>query len=94
MIAGSLKLAFLFYVALTILYFLVSVYSRSVRRETLEKTWDADPDRVGLPAEARAAHIDAGMVAYDRGLKKRLLWLIYVVPTLGLAGIIYVINWY
>ena len=94
MIVGSIKLAFLFYVALTIIYFLASIYSRSVRRETLEKTWDADPARAGLSAEEQAAHIDAGMVAYDRGLKKRLLWLIYVVPSIGFAAIIYVINWY
>jgi len=94
MIIGSLKLAFLFYVALTIIYFLASIYSRSVRRETLEKTWDTDPARERLPSDERTAYIEAGMTNYDRGLKKRLLWLIYVMPTIGFSAIIYFINWY
>ena len=33
------------------------------------------------------------MKAYDKGLKKRLLWLIYIVPIVVFVTIIYVINW-
>jgi hypothetical protein len=91
---GWLRLAFLIYVALTIAYFLTSIYSRSVRRERLEKEWDTDPAREGMPADERAAFIEAGMVQYDKGLKKRLLWLIYIVPTLALLATIYFVNWY
>jgi hypothetical protein len=94
MIVGSLKLAFLFYVALTIIYFLASIYSRSVRREMLEKTWDTDPARAGVSAGARAAFIDTGMENYDKGLKKQLLWLIYILPTIGFGVVFYFINWY
>jgi hypothetical protein len=91
---GWLRLAFILYVALTVIYFLTSIYSRSVRREKLEKEWDTDPAREGQAAEERRAFIDAGMVHYDKGLKKRLLWLIYIIPTIGFALTIYYINWY
>jgi hypothetical protein len=94
MILGSLKLAFLFYVALTVTYFLASIYSRSVRRELLEKTWDTDPARESLSVGERADFIEAGMSEYDKGLKKRLLWLIYILPTIGFVAVFYFINWY
>ena len=90
---GWLRLAFVMYVALTIIYFLTSIYSRSVRREKLEKEWDTDPAREGVPEDERQAFIEAGMVHYDKGLKKRLLWLIYVVPTVAFLATIYFVNW-
>lgn len=91
---GWLRLAFLMYVALTIIYFVTGIYSRSVRREKLEKEWDTDPAREGLTPQERTAFIEAGMVHYDKGLKKRLLWLIYVIPTIGFLVTIYFINWH
>lgn len=91
---GWLRLAFVMYVALTIIYFFTSLYSRSVRREKLEKEWDADPAREGAPAAERSVFIEDGMKAYDKGLKKRLLWLIYVLPTVGFLVTIYFVNWH
>jgi hypothetical protein len=91
---GWLRLAFVMYVMLTIIYFLTSIYSRSVRREKLEKEWDTDPAREGSLPDERTAFIEAGMVQYDKGLKKRLLWLIYVVPTIGFMTTIYFVNWH
>ncbi len=91
---GWLRLAFFLYVGLTIIYFIAGIYSRSVRREKLEKEWDTDPAREGQTQEERRAFIEAGMVHYDKGLKKRLLWLIYIVPTAGFLAVIYFINWH
>jgi hypothetical protein len=91
---GWLRLAFFLYVGVTIIYFVTGIYSRSVRREKLEKTWDTDPAREGVPQAERTAFIEAGMIAYDKGLKKRLLWLIYILPTIGFGLTIYFINWY
>jgi hypothetical protein len=91
---GWLRLAFFMYVGLTIIYFVTSIYSRSVRREKLEKAWDTDPAKEGVPLQERTAFIEAGMVAYDKGLKKRLLWLIYILPTVGFLATIYFINWH
>ena len=91
---GWVRLAFFMYVGLTIAYFLTSIYSRSVRREKLEKEWDTDPAREAQTQEERRAFIEAGMVQYDKGLKKRLLWLIYIIPTVAFAATIYFVNWY
>jgi hypothetical protein len=90
---GWLRLAFVMYVALTIIYFVTGIYSRSVRREKLEKEWDTDPVREGAPVQERNAFISVGMEHYDKGLKKRLLWLIYILPTIGFAMTIYFVNW-
>ena len=94
MIIGWLRLFAFALVGLTIVYFIVGIYSRSVRREKLEKEWDTDPAREGQTAGERQAFIEAGMVHYDKGLKKRLLWLIYILPTIGFAVTIYFINWH
>jgi hypothetical protein len=91
---GWLRLAFFMYVGLTIIYFVTGIYSRSVRREKLEKEWDSDPARVAQTQQERTAFIESGIVQYDKGLKKRLLLLIYIVPTIGFLTTIYFINWH
>jgi hypothetical protein len=88
MIIGWLRLMAFALVGLTIVYFFVSLYSRSVRREKLEKRWVAEE----LEGD-RDAWIEEGMREYDQGLKKRLLWLIYILPLTVAAVIAYVINW-
>ena len=93
MIIGWLRLAFFFYIGLTIAYFLTAIYSRSVRREKLEKSWDTDPAREEEPAADRQSFIEAGMEHYEKGLKKRLLWLIYILPTIAFVATIYFVNW-
>jgi hypothetical protein len=91
---GWLRLAFFMYVGLTIIYFVTSIYSRSVRREKLEKEWDTDPAKEGVPIAERTAFIETGMQAYDKGLKRRMLWLIYIIPTVGFLTTIYFVNWH
>ena len=86
---GWLRLAFFMYVGLTIIYFVTSIYSRSVRREKLEKRWASD----GLEGD-RETWIEDGMKAYEHGLKKKLMWLIYIIPTIGFLVTIYLINWH
>lgn len=87
MIFGWLRLALMGAVVLTIIYFLVSIYSRSVRREKLEKRFDA-----GGVAGDRDAYIAQGMAKYETGLRKRLLWLIYILPTIAFLATIYILN--
>ena len=88
MILGWLRLAFFALIGLTIIYFAVSLYSRSVRREKLEKRWVSEK----LEGD-REAWIRDGMQAYEHGLRKKLLWLIYIVPMILFVVIITVINW-
>lgn len=91
MIAFARLMIFAF-VGLSIIYIVVSIYSRSVRREKLEKRWDADVHE-GAGETERTAFIEDGMRAYERGLKKRLIWLVYIIPMITFAVIIYLVNW-
>lgn len=91
---GWLRLAFFLYVGLTIIYFVTGIYSRSVRREVLEKEWDTDPAREGLLPDERRVFIEKGMLTYDKGLKRKLLLLIYILPTIGFGLTIYFVNWH
>ena len=85
-----LKLAVFLALALTVVFWSVSAYSRSVRRERLEDEWDADPKG---DAEAREAFIEAGMRDYEDGLRRRLIWLVYIIPTLLILALIYLTNY-
>ena len=81
------------FIALSVVYILVSIYSRSVRREKLEKAWDTDPAREGLAAADRDTYIKAGMTAYETGLRKKLIWLVYVVPAVVVMTTVYLVNY-
>jgi hypothetical protein len=92
MIIVWLRLAGVILIGSTIIYFLISVYSRSVERERLEKSWDTDPLREGLPADEREAYIEQGMESYRHSLRRRLIWLVYIVPLVAISVIVYVVN--
>ena len=80
------------FIGLSLVYLLVSVYSRSVRREKLEKGFDTDPANEGAPEAARMAYIEEGMAQYEKGLRKKLIWLVFVIPMIVIAVTIYFIN--
>ena len=80
------------FVALSLVYAAVSVYSRSVRREKLEKGWDGDPTNEGRSDADRAAHLASGMADYHRSLRRKLILLIYVVPLVLIAATIYFVD--
>lgn len=87
-IFGWIRLAFVAFVLLTVVYLLVSVYSKSVRRERLEKRFDAG----GVPGD-RDAYIEQGMAAYRKGLRKRLILLVYIIPILTTVVTVYFVNY-
>ncbi|PXW72451.1 hypothetical protein C7964_101563 [Loktanella sp. PT4BL] len=87
---GFIKLVVFGFIGLTVIYFSVSLYSRSVRKERLEDEFDAenpDGDR-----EARDAFVTEGLKAYDASIRPKLIGLVYVVPTLAIGAIVYMIN--
>ncbi|NPD13851.1 hypothetical protein HOY34_01385 [Xinfangfangia sp. D13-10-4-6] len=88
MIIGWIRLAFFMLIGLTIAYFLTSVYVRSLRRERLEKHWAAKE----LGGD-RDAFVERGMLAWEKGLKRRLLWLIYIIPMVAMSAIFFIVNW-
>lgn len=74
--------------ALVVTYFLVSVYSRSIRREKLEDWWDEEP----LEGTDRGSYIAEGMARYESGLRKKLILLIFVIPPIVVFTIIFFVN--
>ena len=88
---GFIKLVIFGFIGLTVIYFLVSIYSRSVRKERLEDEFDAEnPD--GGDEGARDAFVAEGLKAYDASIRPKLIGLVYVVPTLAIGTIVYMIN--
>ena len=88
---GIVRLVVFGLAALTVLYALVSVYSKSVRREKLEKQWDTDPQNEGNRA-GRDPFIEAGMRAYRGSLRRKLIVLVYILPICVVGTTIYLIN--
>ncbi|AWB49844.1 hypothetical protein HYN69_16220 [Gemmobacter aquarius] len=85
---GLLRLAVFGLIVLTLVYWLALVYARSVRRERLEKEYDEgsiDGDVRG----GRDDYIAQGMDEYEHGLKRKLLWLVYILP----IGTVLVLVW-
>lgn len=83
---GFLRVVVLGFIALSVVYVLVSIYSRSVRREKLEKEWDSEHSGADDTA-ARETFVDRGMEDYDRSIRPKLILLVYVIPAI-LAGVL------
>ena len=81
------------FVVLTVVYLLVSVYSRSIRRERLEKEWDTDPANEGRLPDERTAFIEGGMEAWRHSFRRKMIVLVYIVPLVVAVVTVYLINW-
>ncbi len=88
---GFIRLAVLGYIAMTAAYVLLWIYSRSVERERLEKEWDGEHD--GGESPARDAYIEAGIKEYEKSLRRKLIWLVYVIPTVVVLILVYLTNY-
>jgi Ca2+/Na+ antiporter len=83
------------FLLLSVLYVLVSIYSRSVRREKLEKAYDSGEATKDFPDDVkpdRASYIEAGMAAYQKGLRRQLIWLVYIIPMTVVLVTVYLVN--
>lgn len=88
---GLVRLVLVGGVILTVIYFCISIYSRSVRREKLEDAWAEDHPDGGDPADRRA-YIEAGMAQYESGLRKKLILLVYILPVIFVTAILWFTN--
>ena len=84
---GIVRLAVFGFIFLGIVYVMISIYSRSVRREKLEDKWDED-----IKEGDRDAYIKAGMLDYETSLRKKLILLVFVVPVIVVATAFYLVN--
>lgn len=82
-----LRLAVFGFLALAVVFIITSIYSRSVRREKLEKEWEAE-----VKTGDRATYVKDGLRDYDAGWRKKMLWLIFIVPALAIIALIYLNN--
>jgi Ca2+/Na+ antiporter len=85
---GIIRLVVFGFIALSVVYLLVTLYARSVQREALEKEFDAG----GIDGN-REAFVAAGMKAYQGSLRRKLLLLVYVVPMVVVGLTIYFVNY-
>jgi hypothetical protein len=76
------------FIALSIIYLSISVYSRSIRREKLEKTYDADP----VEGLSRVDYVNQGIAEYNASIRPKLIGLVFVIPPAIVATIVYVTN--
>lgn len=82
------RLAALGLIVLFVFHALIALYVRSLRRERLEEEWDAQ----GRPG-SRDDFVKAGMVAYNKSLRPKLLIFVYIIPTLLFVATIYFTNY-
>ncbi|KAA2313439.1 hypothetical protein DL237_12230 [Pseudooceanicola sediminis] len=81
------RLAFVSFIVLTLLYVVASLCARHARRARLEREWQES----AAPG-SRDAFVERGLKAYDDSLARKLMLLIYVVPVVIVAFIIYAVN--
>ncbi len=81
------RLMAMFLVALTVVFVSLWFYARAARRERLEAEWDRNqgPGR-------RESFVQAELAAYVPKLRRKLIWGVYVIPSLLFAALIYVTN--
>jgi len=81
------------FIGMTVVYFMISVYSRSVRREKLENRWaEANPESDDMAA--REDFVEHGLTEYAAGIRPKLILLVYIVPTIMVAAIHILTTYY
>lgn len=89
---GLVRLVIFGFIGLSVIYFTVSIYARSLRRENLENDWaENHPGEDESPA--RDTYIDEGMARYNAGIRPKLLLAIYVVPAALVILVLILTNW-
>ncbi len=87
MIIGILRLAFFAFLVMLVVYFVLSAWSRSVRRTKLGEEWDEE----GMTGD-RDAFIETGLSNYDGSLRRKLIFGVFIVPYAVIAVLVYVMN--
>lgn len=82
-----IRLAVVGFVILSIIYVILSLYSRSVRRRKLRAEWDEE-----RPTTDRETFVDQGLEDYDQSLRRKLILGVYIIPVCVIGFIVYVTN--
>ncbi|MBR9765617.1 MAG: hypothetical protein GYB53_19390 [Rhodobacteraceae bacterium] len=87
MVLAFLRVAVIGFLVATVAYVVVSIWSRQVRRRKLRRDWEDE----GRPGDRRD-YVEKGLDEYDDSFRRKLILLIYIVPVLVVAFIIYAVN--
>ncbi|MEX0276036.1 MAG: hypothetical protein AB3N07_13705 [Ruegeria sp.] len=85
---GAMRLFLILLVLQTVAYFLLSIYSRGVRRRKLETWWDEKGKKGN-----KEAFVERGLHVYDNSFRRRLILGVYVVPWVAIGALIYIVNY-
>ncbi len=77
------------FLVLSVVYICLSLYSRAVRRDKLEKEWDEE-----IQQGDRDGFVEAGLREYDGSLRRKLILGVYIVPLTVISVIIYLTNFH
>lgn len=75
------------FVILTVVYIVLSLWSRSVRRGKLREWWVEE----GRPGDLET-YTENGLKDYDSSLRRKLILGVYVIPFTAVGIIIYLTN--
>ena len=84
---GFLRVFALLFFVLLAVYAVLSVWMRLAHRRHLAGEWER-----GAAQGDREDFMAAGMAAFDRSLRSRLLWLVIIAPMAGFALLLYLLN--
>ena len=85
---GLIRLIVFGFIILTVIYVVLSLYSRSVRRCKLRQEWEDE----GIEGD-KDDWVRAGLKEYDQSLRRKLILGVYVVPLAVIGTIIYLVNY-
>jgi Mg2+/citrate symporter len=74
-------------IVLTGIYLGLLWYLRARRRDRMAQDWQ----EAGRPGD-RDAYIAEGMAQYERSLRRKLLWLVYILPVTAIGLLIWLTN--
>lgn len=87
--AALARLLIIGFVVCTVIYFILSFYSRAKRRGKLEEWWEDE----GRPGD-RDTYVQKGLEDYEGSLRRKLIWGVYVIPFSVISLIIYFTNFH
>lgn len=85
--AALMRLLIFGLIGLTLLYLGLSWHFRAQRRKRMAQDWE----EAGRPGN-REAYIAEGMAQYERSLRRKLLWLVYILPVSAMLLLIWLTN--
>lgn len=87
MIFQIARLLFFGFIAMTVVYLALSWYLRSLERGRLEREWE---EEVGTGD--RDDYVRKGLEDYRGSLRRKLVWLVYILPLAAFFAILYAVN--